>query len=278
MEKEEKKEIPEVVQETTNASEEKPEETQEIQPTKENFSKFKSRMKNLYPDREFASDEDFDNAGDEYMVSRETADKALIDLFDEHPEIIKILQDLKDGAPSLRAAIVSHYSPDELIAQEGDKDFEAWSKNATGRAKRLEDKRKSDTDYETNIEASIKAIQDFAAENSLDETATNDFIGKIQGFLDDYNKGVISKEFLSLLKSGLTAKTDIETALEEGRIQGRNENIAAKKVNIDKGDGMPNISGGGEMPIENKTVTAQERGDNYIDGLLGKKKPMPIKQ
>ncbi len=244
---------------------------QSAQEAKIPFSKLKKRIQDVYPGREFASDDEIDDAGEEYMVSRETADKALTELFDEHPEIVKVLSDLRDGAPSFRAAISAHYSPEELTPQEGDKDYEAWAKSAGSRSQRLEEKKKIDEEYEANIESSIQSIQEFAKENEMDDAATLIFIDKVQGFFDGYNKGLISKDFLSLLNKGLGVEKYGEDRYNEGLVHGRNKQIEAKKINTKEGDGIPSLSGGGEMPIAPKTKTAEERGDDYMDYLKGKK-------
>jgi hypothetical protein len=273
MEKEEK--LPEEIQEITG--EVAPIETTDVQETVEPpietpvaFGKLKKRMSSLYPDRQFESDDDYDNLTDEYLGAREEADNMLISIFDQHPVIREVLSDLKDGA-EVPEALAIHYSPEELTRKEGDKNYDKWSANNAEREKKKSDQLAQETEIESNLETSSQALKEFADENGLDETGLGDFVNGIQGIFDAYNMGVISKETLSLLQKGqkydadMAAKEEEKAAsFEEGVIQGRNEQIAAKK--IPKDDGIPTLAGGGEVLVQ-KTKTPQELGAAYIDKL-----------
>jgi hypothetical protein len=270
MEEEEK--LPEEIKETAIL----PEETTEVVPSEAAqppmpFGKLRKRMSGLYPDRKFESDDDYDNATDEYLGAREEADQALFDLFDQHPEIPEILSDIRDGAETPEA-LARYYSPEELTRKEGDKNYEKWAANSSEREKKRSEQSTREAEIETNLEASSQSLKDFADENGLDENGLGEFVNSIQGIFDSYNMGIISKETLSLLQKGQKYDADMATkeeekkmSFEDGVIQGRNEQIAAKK--IPKDDGIPTISGSGEIETSKKVKTPQELGAEYIDKL-----------
>lgn len=273
MEKEEK--LPEEIKENPVIPEENTEmvASETVEPPIETpvpFGKLKKRMSALYPDRQFESDDDYDNLSDEYLSSREEADNTLFALFDQHPVIMEILADLKDGS-EVPEALARHYSPEELTRKEGDKNYDKWVANNAEREKKMADRLAQETEIENNLDKTAQALKEFADENGLDETGLGDFVNGIQGVFDAYNMGIISKETLSLLQKGqkydadMAAKEEEKAAsFEEGVIQGRNEQIAAKKM--PKDDGIPILAGGGEVPVQ-KTKTPQELGAAYIDKL-----------
>lgn len=237
--------------------------------TEKQKHKFADRLIKTFPDRKFEKDDDYDTALNEHLDELEgykergtTANKKLIALFESEPQVGNLVRDMVNGA-TFREALARHISPDELTAVEGDPDYEGWTKNKTEREKRLEERKKRESDRDTNLTASQKEIEAFAKENNMDDKAAEEFLSQIDSMLEEFNSGRVTKDNLARVQRMLNYEKDIEKAKEDSRIAGRNENIVAKKeTEQPAGDGLP-------RPSKTSTeVNPRKNEPTYMDNLL----------
>lgn len=247
-----------------------PEVTPEPEPAKHKYS---DRLAKAYPDREFKSDEEHDAGMEEllddltnYKDKGQSTNKKLIAMIEAEPQVGEIMRDCINGA-TFREALARHVSPEDLIAVEGDPDYEGWSKNKTAREENVASKQKFADEYAKNISTSEQAITAYVEKQGLDETQADAFFQKFDDMLDNINKGIITEEHLDAWMKALNYDSDVIAATEQGKVAGRNENIVAtKEASTKTGDGIPrpNRSSGDESET---TPTP-----TYMDDLVKKTK------
>ncbi|HCM60510.1 MAG TPA: hypothetical protein DIS74_09090 [Bacteroidales bacterium] len=271
-EKAEKKEQP--PKEGAEPEKKEGEETKEVKPP----HKYHEKLTKAFPDRKFEKPEDYDSALDEHLTGLEeyrekgrVANQKLLALFESEPSVGEMIRDMMNGA-SFREAVARHFSAEDFTAQEGDPDYEGWTKNKTEREEKAKKRREYETTYANNLKAAEKELEAFAAEHKLDEKATDEFLEKMQGVLDDFNNGKITKDTLTLMRRAMTYDKDIKDAREEGRIAGRNEKITAEreKEPEETGDGLPRLGSSPDSPDAGK-----QRG-GYFEGLRDRMKDRGI--
>ena len=97
---------------------------------------WKERLKGRYSDREFNTDDDWDNAAEEAFAEDEESIKIFTDnnkIIDEviasDKDLAAVISDIVANHIPFRAAVAKRFSPDELVAKEGDEDYEYYQKS-----------------------------------------------------------------------------------------------------------------------------------------------------
>jgi hypothetical protein len=256
------------------AEPEKKEEKKEEKPP----HKYHEKLTKAFPNRKFEKAEDYDSALDEHLNELEgyrergkVANQKLLALFESEPAVGEMVRDMMNGA-SFREAAARHFSAEDFTPSEGDPDYEGWTKNKTEREDKAKKRRDYEANYANNLKAAEKELEAFAKEHKLDEKATDEFLEKMQGVLDDFNNGKITKDTLTLMRRAMTYEKDIEDAREEGRIAGRNEKITAEREKDEdqKGDGIPKVGGSPDSPDGSRAK------GGYFEGLRDRMKDRGI--
>ena len=221
---------------------------------------WKERIKGRYADREFNSDEDWDNAAEEAYAEDEESLKVFQDNMTVIDEVIAsdkdlaaIIADLITNKITFRAALAKRFSPDELTPKEGDDDYEYYQKSyeervATGKEiqRIAQEKLKNEDEAYDNIDA-------FCDKKGYNDDQKREFIGFINEFYNSLSMRKITPEILQTLDNARHYDADVASAEEEGFVAGKNENIAAKRAsenNKAAGDGVPVPSGSGTTVVE----------------------------
>ncbi|MEE0237621.1 MAG: hypothetical protein UD961_15880 [Bacteroidales bacterium] len=210
---------------------------------------YRERIKKRYADREFNSDEDWDNAVEEAFAE----DEETINVFQDNNKIIDeviasdkdlaaIIADIVANHIPFRAAVAKRFSPEDLIAKEGDEDFEYYQKSyeervATGREiQRIAQERlKNEDEAYDNIDA-------FCEKKGYSDEDKKAFIGFINDFYNSLSMRKITPEILQTLDNARHYEEDMASAEENGFVAGKNENISAKRAadsNMAAADGVP---------------------------------------
>lgn len=254
----------EVTEEEVSGEEEAP--APEPEPKRHRFAE---KLSKAYPDRKFEKPEDFDAGLDEYLGELEEyrergqmANQKLISVFESEPAVGDLVRDIMNGA-TVREALARNFSPDDLVPEEGDPDYEGWNKRKTEREENLRKQRERQEEYNKNLEFSTQAIETFAQENNMDEDAASKFLQRMDAMLADINQGKISKEFLLTLKKAWNYDNDLAKAKEAGTVAGRNASIIAKKeAEKPVGDGIPKVANTSEIP------EGQKAKPDYLGSLV----------
>lgn len=234
---------------------------------------YRERLKKRFADREFNSDEDWDNAAEEAFA----ADEESINVFQDNNKIIdEIIASDKDLAAIIadiianhipfRAAIAKRFDPEDLVAKEGDDDYEYYQKSyeervATGKEiQRIAQERlKNEDEAYDNIDA-------FCEKKGYSDEDKREFISFINEFYNSLSMRKITPEILQTLDNARHYEEDITSAEENGFVAGKNENIAARRANENAkatADGVPVPSGAGAPVAE-----APEKKENpFFKGI-----------
>ena len=236
------------------------------------------RLRAHYADRGEMDDEGlYGAAADEigelrdWRSKREASDKELLSLLKSHQKIAQVLQYIAQGAPEIEA-LSRVFDAEDLIRFEGEPDFEQWTEGKKKREQDMKDAEDRQGQYDLNYQASLKMVEEFCAENGLDEESKNALLDSLFAVYDDLLDGKVSKETLLLFHKGITHDEDVADAEAQGIINGKNAKIDAKKKETIKSDSLPEIEGGGVTQPEQKPKqiqaprykSAKEKADELI--------------
>ena len=234
---------------------------------------YRERLKKRYADREFNSDEDWDNAAEEAYAEDEESinvfkdnNKIIDEVIASDKDLAAIIADIVANHIPFRAAVAKRFSPEDLVAKEGDEDYDYYQKSyeervATGREiQRIAQERlKNEDEAYDNIDA-------FCEKKGYSDEDKKEFIGFINEFYNSLSMRKITPEILQTLDNARHYEDDMATAEESGFVAGKNENIAAKRVS-DKSKaeaaGVPVPNGGGAPIVE----APQKKANPFFEGM-----------
>ena len=222
---------------------------------------WRDRIKNHYPNQEFADDDAYGNAAGDLIdklkdengnLTQEQeriagGNKKLLEIMQEVPGVADFLADLFMGA-SLPVALARNFNMEDFTPQEGEPDYEAWDKAKSERSAKLSERQKLDEELTANKVESSKAFNDYQTEKGLSDEEMDAFVDKIDTFLGDIYKGKVTRDFLDAVYKATAYDTDLAATRTAALVEGKNTAIEAKKAELPKGDGLPKLGATGEMP------------------------------
>lgn len=216
---------------------------------------YRERLKKRFADREFNSDEDWDNAAEEAYAEDEESinvfkdnNKIIDEVIASDKDLAAIIADIVANHIPFRAAVAKKFSPEDLVAKEGDEDYEYYQKSyeervATGKEiQRIAQERlKNEDEAYDNIDA-------FCEQKGYSAEDKKEFIGYINEFYNSLSMRKITPEILQTIDNARHYEDDMASAEENGFVAGKNEKIAATRA-AEKGraagDGVPVPQGSG---------------------------------
>ena len=221
---------------------------------------YRERLKKRFADREFNSDEDWDNAAEEAFAEDEESinvfkdnNKIIDEVIASDKDLAAIIADIVANHIPFRAAVAKRFSPEDLVAKEGDEDYDYYQKSyeervATGKEiQRIAQERlKNEDEAYDNIDA-------FCEKKGYSDDDKKEFIKFINEFYNSLSMRKITPEILQTLDNARHYEDDMASAEENGFVAGKNENIAAKRAaekNKAAADGVPVPQGGGAPVVE----------------------------
>lgn len=192
------------------------------------------------------------------------SDEAIQEVMIANPELGQIVYDVLTSKMPVRAAIAKHFDSEDFTPKEGDDDYSDYQEQYNQRLEKNKQYQALQKEIDANEEASIKLIDDFAAEKGLGDEEKDALLAKIdQAFVDVLNKKV-SKQILEAFYKDSVFDEEMKTAEQAGEIRGRNssiEDIKKKSAAAKTGDGIPTPAKGGE-PTEKP-----KKRDGLFDGI-----------
>lgn len=221
---------------------------------------YRERLKKRFADREFNTDEDWDNAAEEAYAEDEESinvfkdnNKVIDEVIASDKDLAAIIADIVANHIPFRAAVAKRFDPEDLVAKEGDADYEYYQKSyeervATGKEiQRLAQERlKNEDEAYDNIDA-------FCEEKGYSDEDKKEFIKFINEFYNSLSMRKITPDILKTLDNARHYEDDVNSAEENGFIAGKNENISAKRASDNAkaaADGVPVPQGGGAPVTE----------------------------
>ena len=99
------------------------------------------------------------------------------------------------------------------------------------------------------METSREVIKDFFEEKNLETADAEDYASFIDNHIAEYNRGIVTKDFLELFYKARNYAKDIIEAEEQGAIKGKNAKVdAEREKRAAETDGMP--KGGSSLGIK----------------------------
>lgn len=194
----------------------------------------------------FESDADFEafvkeklTENEESLSGYKEADGKIIEVLDEYPELYAVVQDLIDGKP-IEVALAANIDLEDITPlpdEEMYKQYEDAKNTRKERKTKIETLRK---EYDTNLEASREVIKEYFEEKGLTDENAEDYASFIDNHIAEYNRGIVTKEFLDLFYKARNYAKDVIEAEEQGAIKGKNAKVdAEREKRAAETDGMP---------------------------------------
>ncbi len=263
--------------------EEEPEKEPEEEPEKDPEEKPKGEVKNPLlksliekhlPDQEFDSDDNALKAIEEKIESdlerikaNDDANKELVDIFKENPQLVELIHLIQKGAELDEALPYVTGEKDPLT--DIDDDEKEWAKTAQEKAKAKKEQEKALTQVTSNVKQTIDDAKAFGKENSMDEKQVGEFLTRIDEIFADVSKGKITKDTMERLLKGLNYDRDIKEKTEKAEIRGRNDAIDEVKNKKPAPDKLPNIKSSRVKEDEPTEDTPEDRFGKNIESWAG---------
>ena len=208
-----------------------------------------SVAKEIYPDREFATEQEaiqavreYTESSKEYEKRTKEANQSLVNIFNNNQELVALVRMLNSGA-SFVEALPHVVDVDALLPKEGDPDWEAWQKAKEEGTKTRADREAKKKEIANNLEMSMAEVDKFAQENEMTPEEAGEFLTTIDTILENVSQGNITRDILEKFKKGLFHDKIVKEESEKAEIRGRNEAIEEKveKKSKNKGDGLPEV-------------------------------------
>ncbi len=228
-------------------------------------------IEEVYPDRTFGSDEEYDNALMEHMegnkaklAENDEANKSIAEILFDHPEFAEIIEDLKSGVP-FKVALAKHFDPEELTVGDDEPEAEQYRQAAADRRRRYEESQTRIREREENTQLTVKEVEQFLEATGWDEEKSEAFLGWMQETVDDFARGKITKTVLGKMRQAFEYEEAVAEARTEGEIEGRNATIEARREKkTTGGDGLP-TGGAGAVSVEQQDVEEKDFFDDVLE-------------
>lgn len=188
-------------------------------------------------------------------------DSVIGEILAEYPELYAVIQDLDAGKP-FEVALAANIDVEDLKPLEGDEDYAAYAEAKDARKARRAKADEHKKRFESNRDESIKIVEAYFAEKTMDEKAGEDFANYIDTMIADYLDGKVTRDFLDVFYRGMHYGEDVEKAREAGAIDAKNARIdAEREKRSQQTDGMPSPG----SAIATPTTTVEE--DDFFSEL-----------
>jgi len=238
--------------------------------------KYRERLRSRYADVNPQSDQEWDDltergfAEDEEELNRfKDNEKVIQDILDSDKDAAAVISEMIVNGTPFRAAVAKYFDPEDLVAKEGDEDYEYYQKSTEERKQMGKAFRERGELKRKNTSEAYDNIDKFAEKNGMDASAKKEFINFINTIYDDLSVLKLSPETIGKLYKAMTYDEAVAEAAETGEIDGKNAAIEAQRVrktNATTGDGVPTPQGG-SAPVKPKP----ERPKSIFDDLPKRK-------
>ena len=216
--------------------------------------KYRERLRGRYADANPQTDQDWDDltergfADDEERIKAyEDNEQVIQDILDSDKDAAAVISEMILNGTPFRAAVAKYFDPEDLVAKEGDADYEYYQKSSDERKKMGQEFRQRGEQRRNNEKEAYDNIDKFAEKKQMDKAAKDAFIGFVNTLYNDLSALKLSMTTLEKLYKAMTFDEAVAEAAETGAIEAKNDAIEAarvrKAVNT-AGDGVPTPAGG----------------------------------
>lgn len=224
-------------------------------PVKSKRDAFSERLKQKYPDREYADDEalfgqisddydDYDNQISDYK-DRESR---LVDMFNKDPRSAQYMADMASGKDPW-IGVIEQLGIDGVTDLLNDPEKqEEYAEANKKRAERLAKEKELEEEYKQNFGDSMDVLEKVKEERGLSDETVDAAFDLVMRIVDDAVLGKFTEETFDMALKAINHGADIENARTEGLVAGRNAKIDEKLRKPKVGDGMPALAGSNNAP------------------------------
>ena len=231
--------------------------------------KYRERLQRRYADANPQTDQDWDDLMERALTEDEENVKVLQDILDSDKDLNTVVSEMIVNGTPFRAAVAKYFDPEDLVAKEGDEDYEYYQKSTDERKRMGQEFRARGEEKRKNTKDAYDNIDKFAEKQGMDAAAKEAFIGFVNTLYNDLSVLKLTPETLTKLYKAMTYDEAVAEAAETGEIDGKNAAIEAQRVrktNATTGDGVPTPQGG-SAPVKPKP----ERKKTIFDDLPERK-------
>lgn len=231
--------------------------------------KYRERLRSRFADANPQSDQEWDELTERALSEDEENAKVLQDILDSDKDLSTVVSEMIVNGTPFRAAVAKYFDPEDLVAKEGDEDYEYYQKSTDERKRMGQEFRARGEEKRKNTKDAYDNIDKFAEKKGMDASAKDAFIGFVNTLYNDLSVLKLSMPTLEKLYKAMTYDEAVAEAAETGEIDGKNAAIEAQRVrktNATNGDGVPTPQGG-SAPVKPKP----EREKTIFDDLPRRK-------
>ena len=202
------------------------------------------RLKKRYPDKDFSDDEmffgqisdDFDESDRDLAGYRER-EKAFSDMFTSDPRSAQFVTDWRAGEDP-EVGLIRRHGKDNILEAINDPDkLEKIAEANKEYVSRVAKQKELEDMYQANIAESIKAIEAMPQTNGITDEDIDKAMEFLLGIIRDGIIGKFSPDSIMMALNAINHDADVETANQEGLIQGKNTKVEEKLRKPRSGDG-----------------------------------------
>lgn len=221
--------------------------------------RYREALAKQYPDREFDTDEDAENALYEDYEQKSTAlqeaqvsNQQVYAMIEANPALADVLVAMNEGIP-FEVALAQCVDLEALVPSDGEPNYDEYQKAVGDRKKRASEIDARRQTIQANQERSKVDADAFFAEKGMDEEQQTAFVSFVDDFVGSLFRGEVSKTTLGKMYQAFKYEEAIADAAEQGEINGRNAKIETKRTTDAKTDGIPTPGGAvEEAPAKQK--------------------------
>ena len=231
--------------------------------------KYRERLRSRYADANPQTDQEWDDLAERALSEDEENAKVLQDILDSDKDLSTVVSEMIVNGTPFRAAVAKYFDPEDLVAKEGDEDYEYYQKSTDERKRMGQEFRARGEEKRKNTKDAYDNIDKFAEKQGMDAAAKDAFIGFVNTLYNDMSVLKLTPETLTKLYKAMTYDEAVAEAAETGEIDGKNAAIEAQRVRKTSavaGDGVPTPQGG-SAPVKPKP----ERRKTIFDDLPKRK-------
>lgn len=229
--------------------------------------KMKDRYSKRYPDRDFNAENEQnaiddlaweDIEGMESMLGEyETNSKRLVDLFSENPKAGQMFMHMAGGGNPIQY-FIENFGDEFIDAMNSEEGKQAFLESHDKWLKKMSDSKKLDEERDANYAKSIEALQAFRDEKGLTDEQAIDVFKRLNQVGEEMVMGIYTPESFQMAYNAMNYDKDVQSAREEGEVNGRNSRIEERLRKGKRPDNMPpSLAGGAADPVSKRPVESK---------------------
>lgn len=214
------------------------------------------RLKNKYPDREFADDEalfgqindDYDNYDNE-LSGYKDRESRLTDMFSRDPRSAQFITDMAQGKDPW-VSLINRIGIDGVkeILDDPSK-MEEFAANNKEYVDRLSKQKKLEEEWTNNMQTkTLPMLERKKAELGLSDEEIDAAADWIKEVTNDAVIGIIKPQTIDMALKAINHDADMAAAAAEGEVRGKNTKVEAQLRKPKRSDGTPTLAGANNAP------------------------------